>query len=171
MNVAKTARTIINYNTLDDASFFLTLANSPDWLRYIGERIVTNVQDACQYLENGLLQFYSDNRYGYYVVRTALDRVPIGICGFLKRQSLENPDFGFAFLPEYYGQGFAIESCRAVLEFGIGTFGFSVLDAVTSLENVRSIRLLEKLGLLQYGTVDGDNSEDQLTLYRWQQAI
>ncbi|CAB1064069.1 hypothetical protein D1BOALGB6SA_8860 [Olavius sp. associated proteobacterium Delta 1] len=31
--------------------------------------------------------------------------VPIGICGLLKRESLEDVDAGFAFLPEFRGKG------------------------------------------------------------------
>jgi RimJ/RimL family protein N-acetyltransferase len=170
VNVVETTRTIVDYITLDDAPFFITLVNSLDWLRFIGDRNVSNVQDACQYLKDGFLKSYSDNGFGYYVVRTTLDCEPIGACGFLKKSSLENPDFGFAFLPAFYGKGFAIESCRAVLDFGIHSFDFNVLDAVTSPDNVKSIRLLDKLGFRLSGTVDGDPSENQLMLYRWQQT-
>ncbi len=167
MNVVETARTLVDDITLDDAAFFVALLNSPDWLRYIGDRHVSNIHDACRYLEDGFLKSYRDHGFGYYVVRTRPDGVPMGICGFLRKPSLEHPDFGFAFLPDYYGQGFAIESCRAVLDFGMKTFGFQVLDAVTTQHNPRSMRLLEKLGFRRHGTVDGVAPENQLALYRW----
>jgi RimJ/RimL family protein N-acetyltransferase len=169
--IVETKRTVVDSITLDDAPFFLALVNSPDWLRYIGIRHIANVHDACRYLEEGFLKSYSDNGFGYYVIRTTLDRVPIGTCGFLKRADLDNPDFGFALLPEFYGQGFAIESCRAVLDYGIRTFDFNILDAITSPDNLRSIKLLDKLGFSIHGEVDGDSAEKQLNLYRWQKLV
>ncbi len=168
MNLIETKRTIIELITLDDAPFFVSLVNSPDWLRYIGDRNVMSNDDACQYLQNGFLRSYVDNGFGYYIVKIASNHVPIGICGFLKKPKLDNPDFGFAFLPDYYGQGYAIESCRAVLDYGIWSFDFSVLDAVTMPDNKPSIRLLEKLGFHHQGIWSADTVDDELRLYRWQ---
>ncbi len=168
MSLIETKRMSIERITLDDAEFFVSLVNSPDWLRYIGDRKVANRRDACRFLQNGFLRSCVDNGFGYYIVRTTPNRVPIGICGFLKKPKLDNPDFGFAFLPDYYGQGYAIESCRAVLDYGIRSFDFSVLDAVTMPDNKPSIRLLEKLGFHQRGIWSADTVDDELRLYRWQ---
>ncbi|MEL6381442.1 MAG: GNAT family N-acetyltransferase [Cyanobacteria bacterium J06626_18] len=168
MNLIETSRTVVDRIMLKDAPFFVALLNSPDWLRYIGDRNIANVNDACQYLQNSFLRSYEDNGFGYYIVKTTPDRIPIGICGFLKKPNLENPDFGFALLPEYYGRGFAIESCRAILDYGIRAFGFSILDAVITLDNDRSMRLLEKLGFNRCGTIAGDHAGNLLALYRCQ---
>ena len=100
---------------MNDAAFFADLVNSPDWLRYIGDRGVTSINDASRFLRDGFLRSYEDNDFGYYLVKTARERVPIGICGFLRKPMLEHPDFGFALLPAYQGRGLAYESCRAVL--------------------------------------------------------
>ena len=170
MIILKTPRTIVEHITLDDAPFFVELTNSPDWLRYIGSRNIANVDDARRYLSAGFLQSYTDNTFGYYIIRTTSDHSPIGICGFMKKPILQNPDFGFALLPEYYGHGLAAESCRAVLDFGIRTFGFTVLDAVTRPDNLRSIRLLKKLGFKQHECIGEDGAPDLLAVYRWQSA-
>ena len=60
-----------------------------------------------------------------------------------------------------------MESCRAVLNFGIQAFGFTALDAVTRPDNLRSIRLLTKLDFKRHGLVEGDTPQDTLALYRW----
>ena len=70
----------------------------------------------------------------------------IGICGFVKRGTLPDPDIGFAFLPEYEGQGYGFESAKAILEYGRDTLGFSRVLAITSQDNEVSGKLLEKLG-------------------------
>lgn len=167
MIVAQTERTLIERITLEDASFFVALVNSPDWLRYIGDRNVADVTDARRFLEEGFLQSYRDSGFGYYLIRDKIDREPIGICGFLKKHNLENPDFGFALLPEFYNQGFAFESSRATMDYGIEMFGFEVLDAVTLEENEKSIRLLQKLGFEREGVLQDDASQDNLLLFRW----
>lgn len=167
MNILRTKHTIVDCISLDDAPFFLALLNSPGWVKYIGDRGVSDIADARLYLQNGFLRSNLDNGFGYYVVRIRRKRIPIGICGFLKKSYLANPDFGFALLPDYCGKGLAFESCRAVLEFGIEKFGFSALDALTTPDNMRSMQLLFKLGFHRYGTVDKDSSDGQLLLYRY----
>ncbi len=165
-----TERTVIEYITLDDAPFFVSLLNSPDWLRYIGDRQINTVEDASRYLQGGFVRSYADYGYGYYLIKALPDRVPVGICGFLNKPELDNPDFGFALVAEYYGQGYALESCRAVLDRGIQAFDFAVLDAVTKVANLRSIRLLEKLGFERLGVAAANVTGDDLLLYRWHRA-
>ena len=163
MQILRTERTIIETIQLTDAEFFVSLVNSADWLRFIGDRKVNDVEDARRYLLAGFLKCYDENAFGYYLVRT-LALTPIGICGFLKKAHLENVDFGFALLPDWYGLGLGYEAAKAVLDYGIRTFSFSVLDAVTSPDNVRSKRLLEKLGFNRIG--ESGNIENA-ELYRW----
>lgn len=167
----ETKRTVIDRISLNDAPFFATLLSSPDWIRFIGERDVSDENAVREYLRDGFLRSYRDNGFGYYIVRTGPQRVPIGICGFLKKPSLANPDFGFALLPEFFGRGYALEFSRAVLDYGVSKFNFDVLDAVTVSDNTRSIRLLEKLGFSRVETLASTkNPENPLELYRWQRA-
>ena len=164
MQILLTERTIIETISLNDAEFFVSLVNSPDWLRFIGDREVKDVTDARRYLQAGFLKCYNENGFGYYLVRT-LDRTPIGICGFLKKANLQNADFGFALHPNWFGLGLGYESATAVLDYGIRTYSFMVLDAVTAPDNVRSKRLLERLGFIRIGTM---GETDSTELYRWQ---
>ena len=167
MTILQTERTVIDRISLDDAPFFAELLSSPGWIRFIG-RDVSDEKAVEEYLRNGFLRSYRKNGFGYYIVRTASQRLPIGICGFLKRAELENPDFGFALLPEFMGFGYAFESSQAVLGYGISQFDFEVLDAVTTPENLRSIRLLEKLGFCRIdAAVPVDTTDEPLELYRW----
>ena len=165
MAILRTERTVIDYITLDDAPFFVSLVNTPDWIRFIGDRNVANVDDARRYLQGGFLKSYRDNKFGYYLV-SSTDGEPIGIAGFLRKVELENPDFGFALMPEHYGQGLALEASTAVLTYGIKMFDFSVLDAVVLADNMRSIRLLEKLDFLHHGSLPAA-ADQALLLYRW----
>lgn len=162
-----TKRLSIDFITIDDAPFFVSLVNTTDWLRFIGDRGVTDIESAASYLKNGFLKCYEDNGFGYYIVRKTSDQEAVGICGFLKKPDLEYPDFGFALLPEYYGHGYAFEACKAVLSFGIKEFGFRFLDAVTTDDNERSAHLLIKLGFEKVGVVANQDEAKELMLYRY----
>jgi RimJ/RimL family protein N-acetyltransferase len=85
---------------------------------------------------------------------------PIGMCGFVRRDTLPGPDIGFAFLPEFEGRGFGFESADAVMAFGRDSLHFSRLFAITSKDNEVSGKLLEKLGFKFDKLVTMNNGEE-----------
>lgn len=131
----------------DDAPFILELVNEPSWLRFIGDRGVRTMEDARDYIRNGPIEMYARLGFGLYLTELKPDQVPIGICGLLKRDSLEDVDIGFANLPRFWGQGYAYEAASAVMDYGMRVLGHKRIIAVTSRGNEPSVRLLEKLGL------------------------
>jgi len=132
---------------LDDASFILGLLNQPSWLRFIGDKGVHNLDDARHYLEQGPMASYQRHGFGLYLSTLKPGATPIGLCGLIKRDSLPDVDIGFAFLPEFCGQGYAFEAASAVLHHARHGFALRRVLAITSPDNLHSIRLLEKLGL------------------------
>ena len=57
-------------------------------------------------------------------------------------------DFAFAFAPEQWGRGVAFEACSAVLPYLGRDFAVRELFATVDRRNLRSIRLLQRLGFL-----------------------
>ena len=146
VQVLETARLKLRWLETDDAAFILQLVNEPSWLRFIGDKGIRTVEDARNYIENGPVAMYRRLGFGLYLVELKESGEPIGICGLIKRDSLEEVDLGFAFLPAFWGKGYAFESAAAVMDYGQRTFGLSRLLAVTSQDNEVSAKLLEKLG-------------------------
>lgn len=144
--ILETQRLLLVEFSNDDAAFIIELLNSEGWLKYIGERNVKTTDDAVSYLQNGAIKSYADNGFGFWKVILKEDHTPIGMCGFIKRAHLENVDIGFAFLPIYEGKGYAYEAAKPALEQGLN-FGFKSISAITTPDNLRSIALIEKLGL------------------------
>ena len=72
---------------------------------------------------------------------------PLGICGLVKRESLDHPDLGFAYLRRYWSRGYATEAAGATLTHARETLGLPYVYGLVSPRNDRSIRLLERLGL------------------------
>jgi RimJ/RimL family protein N-acetyltransferase len=130
-----------------DAEFICALLNTSKFIKYIGDRGVRTPDEAAEFIENRYRQSYRDHGFGLYAVELKDDGTPIGVCGFVRRDTLPGPDIGFAFLPEYEGKGYGQESGEAVLAFGREKLGFTSVFAITSLDNDASGRLLEKLGL------------------------
>jgi RimJ/RimL family protein N-acetyltransferase len=91
--------------------------------------------------------------------------VPIGICGLLKRDGLEDVDIGFAFLPKFWARGYAYESAAAVMEYGKTILGLNRIVAITSPDNYASGRLLEKLGLRFERIIHLSNDASEVRLF------
>ena len=108
---------------------------------------------------------YERAGFGLYLTELKAGGIPIGLCGLIKRESLEDVDIGFAFLPQFQGQGYAHESAAAVLTHGQRNFGMQRIVAITSPDNGRSAGLLEKLGMKLEKTVKLDGRDDEVWLY------
>src|SRR3982751_3973205 len=146
MNVLETDRLVLRRMSADDADFMLGLLNDPSWLRFIGDRGVRTREDARAYILKGPVDMYERLGFGIYLTELKEEGVPIGICGLVKRDFLEDVDIGFALLPGFWGQGYAYEAASAVMEHAREALGLKRLVAITNPENPRSVRLLEKLG-------------------------
>ncbi len=146
MNILETERLIIReLDAATDAVFVLELLNSPKFIKYIGDRGVRTVDEAADFIENRYRQSYRDHGYGLYTVELK-DGQPVGLCGFVRRDTLPGPDLGFAFLPDHEGKGYGFDSADALMKYGREKLGFTTVLAITSVDNDASGRLLEKLG-------------------------
>ena len=147
MIVLETERLVLRHLTLNDAPFILQLLNEPSFLRFIGDRKVRTQQDARIYILNGPIASYEKNGFGLFLTFLKETGDPIGMCGLLKRDTLEDVDVGFAFLPAYWRQGYASEAAAGALAYARDERGLKRIVAITSPDNVGSIKVLEKVGL------------------------
>ena len=165
MNVAETERLRVRWLNAGDSAFIFELVNQPSWLQYIGDKSVKTLQDAVRYIENGPVAMYKRAGFGLYMVELREGGEPIGICGLIKRDALEDVDLGFAFLPRFWRKGYAFESATAVMSYGRKVLGLRRIVAILSPDNYRSSRLLEKLGFSYEGTVKLKPNDEALKLY------
>lgn len=145
--IVATKRLLLREFTLSDASFILKLVNTPSWLTFIGDRNVHTIPEAEQFLNNSLLKSYGDNGYGLWMVELIENNIPIGMCGLVNRESLEDIDIGFALLPEHEKKGFAFEAAEATINYAENTLKIDRIVGITNADNTSSIALLNKLGL------------------------
>ena len=151
--VCRTPRLTLRHLCHDDAEFIVTLLNEPSFIENIADKGVRTIADAINYLDNGSLASYQTHGFGFYLVELNETRQAIGICGFIKRPELKMPDLGYAYLLEFGRKGYAKEAAQAVLDDAKTRHNLTEIAAVTNIENIGSIRLLEGLGFVQLKTM------------------
>lgn len=165
MTVFETDRLRLRRMSHDDADFMLALLNEPSFIRNIGDRGVRTTDAAREYIAKGALASYEKFGFGLYVVETRDGGTPIGICGLVKRDILEDVDIGYAFLPPFWSKGYAIESAAGVMNYAGSTLGLKRLAAVVNPDNSSSIRLLEKLGFAYERMIRMAEGEPEIKLF------
>ena len=163
--ILETERLRLREFTLEDSDFIIELLNSPGWLEFIGDRNVRTADQARSYLENGPMKSYRENGFGLSMVEMKDYKKPIGMCGILKRDSLEYPDIGFAFLPTFQGEGYAYEIASQTLSYARQHLKIPKIAAITVPKNEKSIRLLQKIGLHFERTITLPGGSEELLLY------
>ena len=147
MKILETERLILRQMRAEDAEFIFELVNEAAFIRNIGDKGVRTLYDARNYILTGPVASYAKFGFGLYLVALRETGEAIGICGLLKRDSLEDVDIGFAFLERFRRKGFAYESAAAVMGYGRNALGLKRIVAITSADNEGSMRVLEKIGL------------------------
>jgi RimJ/RimL family protein N-acetyltransferase len=146
MQILETARLRLRTATPDDAVFYHALVNDPDFIEHIGDRGIRTPDEARAALLTGPVAMQEQRGHSLYVVELKECGRPIGMCGLIKRDTLDEVDVGYAYLPAWRGQGYAFEAAQAVLAYA-PALGLGRVLAITSPGNVASNGLLRKLGM------------------------
>jgi RimJ/RimL family protein N-acetyltransferase len=147
-----------------DAPFILELLTSASFRRWIGERGVRDLETAQAYIAQGPGASYAQHGFGLWLLERRVDAVAIGLCGLLRRDTLDDVDIGYALLDRYSGQGYAFEAARACMTWARRR-GITRVVALVRPDNQRSINLLERLGLRFERMLPDDTAGQPLALY------
>ena len=151
--------------TSQDAPLMLALLNEPSFIENIGDRGVRTLAQAEQYMQDGPLASYQQHGFGMYRVVRTIDGAAIGLCGLVSRDYLPSPDLGYAFFPEFVGQGYASEAATAVFHFGKTVLKIPKIVGIVQASNLASQRVLQKVGLIKQGLVTVPTSGEELDFY------
>jgi RimJ/RimL family protein N-acetyltransferase len=162
----ETERLKLRAVTVDDSELMLAVWNDPAFIRNVADRGIRTHEQAREAIINGVQKLFEDYGYGPFCMSLKLDGSMIGICGLFKRDNLDDPDIGFAVLPDYCGKGYAGEAAIAVVEYARSMLGIDNLTAIVSPTNAPSIGLIEKLGLTFERMITMPGDDDAICLYR-----
>lgn len=126
-----------------DGNFMYELVNSDGWLKFIGDRNVKSINDAHEYIANILVS----ETVNYWVVKLTSTGEKLGVVTLIQKDYLDHPDIGFAFLPQFAGNGYAYEAAKELLNQLRTNNPKQTILACTLPKNNKSIRLLERLGM------------------------
>lgn len=154
-----TERLHLNLLKNDDHPFILELVNTPGWLQFIGDRNIRTEEEAKAYIQ----KVTENPQIHYWTVTPVNEERAVGIITLVKREYLEYSDIGFAFLPDFEVKGYAAEATRAVLYSVPEILQDDKILAITTEENRRSVKLLEKLKFCFDGVIEADGK----TLWRY----
>ncbi len=130
-----------------DAEFLLEVLNDPGFIANVADRGVRTPAQALDYMREKFLPGYERYGVGYCVVELKTSGRPVGTCGLVKRDTMEDFDIGYSTLERFSGNGYAFEAAAALMDYGRTALGLQRIIGMTSLTNAKSAHLLEKLGL------------------------
>ena len=161
----ETERLFLRPTIEKDASFIFELLNSPNWLKFIGDRNIRSIDDAESYIKNKMIPQLEKLGYSNYTLILKDKDIQIGTCGLYDREELEGIDIGFALLPEYEGKGFGFEAANEIKKAANSEFGITDLSGITTKDNIASQNLLRKLGFKLKGTATLSDDDEELLLF------
>lgn len=165
--VIETERLSLREVVEHDAPFILALLNSPGFLENIGDRGVRTELEAGEYIRDRMLSSYRDHGFGMWIAVQKSDGVSVGLAGLVKREGLDVPDVGYAFVQQAWGRGYAQEAAAAVLRHAVGVLGIPRLAAITTLENFASMAVLRKIGFVYAGVIQLPGAERESTHFTY----
>lgn len=166
MKTFETERLIIKPTTEEDAKFILKLFNTPKWIEFIGDRKLSTLNDAKNYIKTKMTPQFERLGYGNYTIVRKHDGEKIGCCGLYDREGVEGIDIGFALLPDFEKMGYAYESVSKLKEMALNDFKLNQISGITSKHNKASQDLLIKIGLKFEKSTQLPNATEEIFLYK-----
>jgi ribosomal-protein-alanine N-acetyltransferase len=167
MKTLETARLIIDELNSEDALFMLEMLNDPAFIKYVFDRGVRTEEQSRAYIHDRVVASYEEHGFGMGAVRLKDSGEVIGMCGLVNRDSLEDIDIGYGFLPTARGRGFALEAAQLIKCWASEELQIARLVAIVSPANQPSITLLEKLGMQHESMIRLVGEEQEVCLYAW----
>jgi RimJ/RimL family protein N-acetyltransferase len=148
--VFETPRLLLRQFTLEDVTILLELNSNPVVLKYLHEPLLQDEAHAETILKTIILPQY-ERKLGRWAVHLKDDNSFLGWCGLKYRPELEEIDLGYRFMQTAWGKGFATEAAQETLEYGFKKLNLSLITGRAHIENLASIRVLEKIGMEYIG--------------------
>ena len=144
--ILQTPRLILRQFTEADAPLILSLNSDPEIVKYVHEPTLKTIEHAQEILNNIILPQYQNN-LGRWAIHTKNNMDFIGWCGLKYRPELDEIDLGYRLMQKAWGHGYATEAAQASLEHGFTILNLKLITGRAHIENLASIKVLEKIGM------------------------
>ena len=144
----ETDRLILREFTMDDLQDVFEYQQLPEYMELYPW--INRNEDDVKSLLNMFMDWRNQLPRGRFQLAITLrgDDKVIGSCGIRRTDESElEADIGYELAPAHWGQGIATEAASAIVRFGFGHLDLHRISSWCIAENVRSVRVLEKLGM------------------------
>jgi len=156
--VIDTERLILRRFTMDDLDELAEIFAKPEVYWFNARRGLTREETETMIKER-FIGLWEEQGFGHFAVIRKSDERLLGYTGlaiprFLP-EVLPAVELGYRFDPDAWGQGYATEASAASFDYGFETVGLERIIAIYHIENTRSGRVMERLGMrVERDTVD-----------------
>lgn len=146
MKILETERLYLREMETDDAENAYRL--NLDWenIKYTRDKPFESIQEAKEFLLN--YSHYKNYGFGRWAVIEKYSNEFLGWCGLKYTPELDEYDIGFRLFKEHWNKGIASEAAKACIDYGFIKIGLTRIVGRAMNENVGSIRVLKKIGLV-----------------------
>lgn len=143
--ILETDRLILREFEVADAPHYHALNADPEVLRYTGDAPFPTLASAVDFLSK--YDHYAQYGYGRWTVLLRETGELIGWCGLKYLQDVEEVDLGYRFFQKHWRKGYATESGKACVRYGLEDLKLPFIVGRAMKGNIGSIRVLENCGL------------------------
>jgi RimJ/RimL family protein N-acetyltransferase len=149
MVLLSTRRLTLRRFRQDDAAALAAYRSHPDVARYQSWAAPVSVEDARELIA----EFAAGDPHqpGWFQHAIDCEGVLIGDVGVNLHENEMQADIGFTLVPAYQGRGYATEAVRSVVRYLFAAQGLHRISAECDARNVRSARLLARVGFQEEG--------------------
>ena len=168
VNEIHTKRLILRRFSKDDLDNYYNILKQEQVNKWLGtgkRKSYDDVKNMIERIENSWIE----NDYGVYAVINKENNELIGHCGLNNIDNAKDVELLYAFDPASWGNGYATESAKAVIEFAKTKTDLKKLIAIAYPDNRKSRNVIEKAGFQYKGIQEyfGANlSYYELDLYK-----
>lgn len=146
----ETERLLIRPFKESDIPSYAAIVADAEVTHFLGDGHLQSPDEAAEYVHKHI-RSEAQNGYSRYALWHRHSECLVGICGFAQLSS--GVDMGWRVGRTFWGNGFATEAAREVLRYGRSVLNLSPIFVTVAVENRRSLRVVEKLGLHEYDIV------------------
>jgi RimJ/RimL family protein N-acetyltransferase len=160
--VLETERLLLRHFTESDADALLQMESEPDVLRYVGRKPLADVDAYRNKIQSAFLPYYDKGGgYGAWAIIEKSSGEFVGGCSLRPARDADlaaamdygtdEVELGYGLRKPSWGRGYATELARALVRRALTEPGAASVVACVTVDNLASVRVLEKVGLRRVG--------------------
>lgn len=146
-----TPRLILREFTPGDAADLFSIYSDPEVSKYDSDPPMQKTDEASDFIEKTGQEFAAKKSIWWAICLKDENRLIGDVVFFFWNQAYYKADLGYGLARAYWRRGIAAEAVRAVTKFGFETLGLHRINVDTRMDNIASVRLMQKLGFHHEG--------------------